>query len=349
MGNRLLIAAGYLGLVLGVAGLVACDKLPAKRGGNAASAGSDAVLQCSVDTYCMINRACDGGQCKLHKSGGVIDDAMTDMLPSMTARIYPVIKLPAPYKARNDDSGYGLTVTPSTGHSDRFLEGERIVVKLQQANYDGYLYVDYFSIDGNVVHVYPNSGEPGSGQLVAAHKQFEIGATELKSWTVAPPFGQELITVITSPTPLYEGTLVEVQNTYDYLPRLQQMLEANQGNLSLAANYLLIQTVPRTSALSGPAPMPAVADSNDAASRLQVNSLCIANHSRKAIERSSDAFSALRATKTGIDQDIRNINGCFGTTPDSLRGQAWGPALAAPMAVAVCNAWRAVHWRGTAA
>lgn len=222
-----------------------------RQSGDAGFAGQDAVLQCSVDTDCMLNRVCDGGRCKLHESGGVIDDAMTDILPS---RMTAAIKLLAPYKARNDDSDYGLTVTPGTGHSNRFLEGERVVVKLQQANYDGYLYVDYFSVDGNVAHIYPNTSEPGSGRLIAAREQFEIGASKQKFWTVGPPFGQELVTVIASPTPLYEGAHMEVQETKDYLPRLRQMLEANQGNPRLTSAYLLIETAPHASASSRSAP-----------------------------------------------------------------------------------------------
>ena len=62
-------------------------------------------------------------------------------------RIWPhceVVKLLEPFKARNDDSGQHLAITPSTGHSDRFIEGENVIVKLQQPNYDGYLYVDYY-------------------------------------------------------------------------------------------------------------------------------------------------------------------------------------------------------------
>jgi type IV/VI secretion system ImpK/VasF family protein len=102
-------------------------------------------------------------------------------------RIWPhceVVKVLAPYKARNDDSGHDLTITPSTGHSDRFIEGEKVVVKLQQANYEGYLYVDYFTVNGDVAHIYPNAGEPDSGRVIRALEQFEVGASASKTWTV---------------------------------------------------------------------------------------------------------------------------------------------------------------------
>lgn len=162
-------------------------------------------------------------------------------------RIWPhceVVKILEPYKARNDDSGHDLVITPSTGHSDRFIEGENVIVKLKQANYDGYLYVDYYTVDGGVAHIYPNAGEPDSGRMIRALEQFEVGATPSKTWTVSPPFGQELITVIASPTPLYSEELPEIQTAQDYLPKLRQMLDANRGNAKLVATYLFMQTEP---------------------------------------------------------------------------------------------------------
>src|SRR3546814_9912570 len=98
----------------------------------------------------------------------------------------------------------GLQVTPTTGHSDRFIEGERIIVQLVQAGYDGYLYVDYYTVEGRVVHLYPNPGEPDSGRVLRGGERFNVGESA-RTWSVGPPFGQELITVISSPTPLYQG------------------------------------------------------------------------------------------------------------------------------------------------
>ena len=118
-------------------------------------------------------------------------------------------------------------------------------MKLQQPNYDGYLYVDYYTVNGAVAHIYPNAGEPNSGRLLKALEQFEVGATANKMWTVCAPFGQELITVISSPKPLFQETFPEVQmDAKDYLPKLRQMLDANRGNAQLLAAHLFMQTEP---------------------------------------------------------------------------------------------------------
>ena len=79
---------------------------------------------------------------------------------------------------------------------------------------------------------------------LASGERFEVGATPTKTWTVCPPLGQELITVIASPTPLYAEALPEIQTAEEYLPRLRQMLDANRGNAKLSATYLFMQTEP---------------------------------------------------------------------------------------------------------
>lgn len=164
-------------------------------------------------------------------------------------RIWPhceVVKLLEPYQARNADGGFGLAITPTTGHSDRFIEGENVIVKLRQAGYEGYLYVDYFTVNGDVAHIYPNAGEPNSGRVLRAGEEFEVGATSQRTWTVCPPFGQELITVIASPTPLELQAPEEVQAAQDYLPLLRRTLEAQRGNPKLVAAYLFMQTEPES-------------------------------------------------------------------------------------------------------
>src|SRR3546814_13022442 len=98
----------------------------------------------------------------------------------------------------------GLQVTPTTGHSDRFIEGERIIVQLVQAGYDGYLYVDYYTVEGQVVHLYPNPREPDSGRVLRGGERFNVGASA-RTWSEGPPFVPHLIQARPSPTPLSPG------------------------------------------------------------------------------------------------------------------------------------------------
>jgi type IV/VI secretion system ImpK/VasF family protein len=162
----------------------------------------------------------------------------------LSVRIWPyceVVELLKPYKERNDTYGFGLAVQPSTGHSDSFIENERVTVDLRQSNTDGYIYVDYYVIDGTVIHLLPNSREPASGHAVPAGGALRLGEIN-PPWLIGPPFGQELITIVSSPVPLYQGELPQTEPAADYLPRLRQMIEARAQEQHLSANFLFLQT-----------------------------------------------------------------------------------------------------------
>ncbi|AKC85910.1 DotU family type IV/VI secretion system protein [Pseudoxanthomonas suwonensis] len=166
----------------------------------------------------------------------------------LAVRIWPhceAIALLKPYHERNLHQRMGLEITPTAGHSDRFVEGERIIVKLVNADYDGYLYVDYWSVEGGVLHLFPNPGEPDSGRLLGAGEQFNVGAAQA-IWEVGPPFGQELITVVSSPVPLYPGQRDQYEEARDYLPALRAMLEG--GDERIGAGFMIMQTEPARNA-----------------------------------------------------------------------------------------------------
>jgi type IV/VI secretion system ImpK/VasF family protein len=158
-----------------------------------------------------------------------------------------VVKLLTPYRQRNLDRHDGLAVTPTTGHSDRFVKDEKMIVKLTQANHDGYLYVDYYTVEGEVVHLLPNTLEPRSGQLIPASQQIDVGQSGVQGggWiTIDAPFGQELITVVAAPTPIYAGMRPPIEPAKDYLPLLKQAIEANRTDDKFVADFMTIQTEP---------------------------------------------------------------------------------------------------------
>lgn len=178
-------------------------------------------------------------------------------------RIWPhceVVALLRPYRERNVNERMGLEVAPTTGHSDRFIEGERITVKLQQANYDGYLYVDYYSVEGAVAHLYPNAGEPDSGRLLRAAEQFNLGEAT-RTWDVGPPFGQELITIVSSPVPLFTQPRDEIEmDARGYLQALHAALDGGGRDRKIAANFLVMQTEPAAGGVPAPATTDAAAE-----------------------------------------------------------------------------------------
>src|SRR5262249_33877476 len=68
--------------------------------------------------------------------------------------------------------------------------------------FDSFVYVDYYSTDGQVQHLFPNITEPLN--LLSPRQVYTVGQPDDKhmKWTPLPPFGRELITVIATKQPL---------------------------------------------------------------------------------------------------------------------------------------------------
>ncbi len=158
-----------------------------------------------------------------------------------------VVKTLTPFRQRNLDRHDGLAVSPTTGHSDRFVGDEQLLVKLTQAKHESYLYVDYYTVEGEVIHLLPNTRDTHSGQLIAAGEQFDVGrlGADGAGWiTIGAPFGQELITVVATSRPLYTGFRPDSEPAKDYLPLLKQAVEANRTDDKFVADFMTIQTEP---------------------------------------------------------------------------------------------------------
>ncbi|QCO13837.1 DUF4384 domain-containing protein [Azospirillum brasilense] len=107
-----------------------------------------------------------------------------------------------------------------------FEGGQTLMFDVAAPDFPVYLQVDYFTSDGDVIHLLPNpleiSGRVESG---AIRRLGERGAGG-RFWTVGPPYGHELIVVIASPTPLFAAPRPEAEAAASYLPALKQALDS---------------------------------------------------------------------------------------------------------------------------
>src|SRR5262249_24902967 len=79
------------------------------------------------------------------------------------------------------------------GGVQRLREGDPIRVEIKGASYAVSLRIDYFSLDGRVLHMCPNPEEPDGAPLMAGAKRV-FGDLGGKSWnTGGAPFGTEFI------------------------------------------------------------------------------------------------------------------------------------------------------------
>lgn len=153
--------------------------------------------------------------------------------------VYAILK---PFQIRNWEKGYGLRIRAPSALEGRLREGDPVVLRLTQANFDANIWVDYYTADGSVLHF-----QAGRGQLrVPADTQVEIGRDIPASWLVSPPFGTVMVAAIASPAPFSEtADRPPFELASAYLLRLREMLAANRGADRLVADYIFLETMER--------------------------------------------------------------------------------------------------------
>lgn len=117
----------------------------------------------------------------------------------------------------------------------RYTEGNPLVMTLQGADYDAFVYVDYFDADGNVLHLMPNEFTPMT--RTRAKTALQIGSNSVLPAgepglyiEIGPPFGQEIAVAFAASEPLYEGVRPLVEAAEPYLAWLQEQVRAAREN-----------------------------------------------------------------------------------------------------------------------
>lgn len=151
-----------------------------------------------------------------------------------------VVKLIAPYWSGNRQGG-GVASLHPRGNRTQLTEGTPLVLELRTPAQESYVYVDYFAADGKVAHLVPSSRIPG--QQAPASYTATIG--ESGDWVISRPFGTELIVLLTTPAPLFEGRRADVESWQDYLKALDKPLRAmvgKYGQQRISADLVQIST-----------------------------------------------------------------------------------------------------------
>ncbi len=148
------------------------------------------------------------------------------------------------YWRANRTAGESATVRVQGGHA-LLTEGDPLVVKIRTPPYESYVSLDYYSLDGGVVHMVPS---PGSDANLAP-PNYAATVGDLGQWTIAQPFGTELVTVLNTPQPLFKQPRKEIEKGADYLAALRARLEQlskDAGADRITADFLIIKSKPRS-------------------------------------------------------------------------------------------------------
>ena len=118
------------------------------------------------------------------------------------------------------------------------------MVEVTGPDYPSYLQVDYFTLEGYVIHLFPNGLEKDNRLAGSGHRTLGDQRTGGRFWTIGPPFGRELIVAVATSKPLFPVARPEAEQASTYLADLKRALAASsqQGPLPVSS-ALVIKTV----------------------------------------------------------------------------------------------------------
>ena len=127
-----------------------------------------------------------------------------------------------------------------------FKNGQNLILELHGPNFPAYLQVDYFTLEGFVVHLLPNGLEKDNKVAAGGQRRLGDPAGGGRFWTVGQPFGRELIVVTASAKPLFPALRPEAEQAAGYLAELRKAVDAaaKAGGPAPVASALFITTVP---------------------------------------------------------------------------------------------------------
>jgi hypothetical protein len=129
-------------------------------------------------------------------------------------------------------------------NSNDMKEGDTLMVDVSTPNYQTYLAVDYFVLDGHVVHLLPNAAEPEN--LAPPRYTATIGS--LDNWMIGAPFGTEMLVLLATPVPMFDGLRPGSEAAPAYLQALDTQLARigkSHGAGTIAVEFLQITTHPK--------------------------------------------------------------------------------------------------------
>ncbi|MGZ5198805.1 MAG: serine/threonine-protein kinase [Telluria sp.] len=140
--------------------------------------------------------------------------------------------------------GAAIRLAPGSGSGNQLKEGDTLMVDVATPNYQSYVTVDYYVLDGNVVHLLPNPLEREN--LAPPRYTATIGS--LGNWVIGRPFGNEMLVLLATPVPAFDQLRPPSERGADYLRELDQRLariSKEHGAASVAVDFLQITTSPR--------------------------------------------------------------------------------------------------------
>ncbi|CAD6543190.1 Serine/threonine-protein kinase PknD [Paraburkholderia sabiae] len=154
-----------------------------------------------------------------------------------------VLKQLGSYWTRNWQAGHIASLTARMPNGV-LTEGDPLVVDVRTPGYDSYVNIDYYVLDGSVVHMVP--GPRVKGNQAPANYSATVGSGG--DWIISKPFGQEMVVLLITPAPLFDAPRPESESRADYLRALDtrlKQLAAKYGQDHIVADFAQITSKAR--------------------------------------------------------------------------------------------------------
>jgi hypothetical protein len=112
----------------------------------------------------------------------------------------------------------------------QLTEGSPLVLNVTTPGYDSYVNVDYYVLDGSVVHLVPNRRQKGN----QAPPNYSATIGGMGEWVIAKPLGSELIVLVVTPVPLFDKLRPDSEPRADYLHDVEARLKEIAGKYGQA-------------------------------------------------------------------------------------------------------------------
>ena len=145
-----------------------------------------------------------------------------------------------PYWLASRKAGRPATLRAKAGNA-QLVEGDPLVVSITTPPFEAYVTVDYFVLDGSVLHMVP--GPRARANQAPASYSATIGG--MGNWIMSKPFGTEMIALVVTPAPLFDAVRQETEPKAAYLKAMEQRLSqlaTKHGREKIAVDLLQVTT-----------------------------------------------------------------------------------------------------------
>lgn len=151
-----------------------------------------------------------------------------------------IVSALAPYWRSNRAASHAASIRTRAPDAN-LAEGNPLVIDIKTPGYDSYVNVDYYVLNGSVVHLVPSNRERDN----QAPPNYAATIGSMGEWVIGKPFGTEMIVLLVTPAPLFDGMRPPSEPRAAYLAAIERQLklfEAKYGEGRIAADFVQITT-----------------------------------------------------------------------------------------------------------